>query len=257
MRLLLPPSEAKTPGGRGRPLRERLDGPLAEGRLAVAGALHRLVTGDFDVARQALLLPDGVAADALAANACVLDSPTMPALRRYAGVVYDGLRFAHLPPAVQRVAARHTLVFSGLFGVVRGDAPVPLYRVPAKATLPGVGVAATFWRPRLDAAVPELLGDGLVLDLRSGDYAAMWRPRRELAERVVAVRVLSPKPSGGFGVVSYTSKLAKGRLAAELFTRIAAGTTVHTRADVERAWTACGGVGSASGPRGELDLYTA
>ena len=54
---------------------------------------------------------------------------------------------------------------------------VPDYRVPAKATLPGIGVAATFWRPVLGVTVPALLAPGLVVDLRSSDYAAMWRPR--------------------------------------------------------------------------------
>lgn len=242
MRLLLPPSEGKTVGGRGRPLRARTGtGPLAEARARVLAALHDLVAGDQRAAAQALLLPEGVAAEALAADREVQDSPTTPALRRYAGVVYDGFAVADLPADLQRLAGRSTLVMSGLFGVVRGDEPVPHYRVPAKAALPGIGVAGTFWRPVLDAVMPGLLGRGLVVDLRSSDYSAMWRPARPDAHRVVTVRVLSPKPGGGLGVVSYPSKLAKGRLAAALVRAAGRGAQPRSADDVAAAWVDCGG----------------
>src|SRR3954471_24177039 len=196
--VLLPPSEAKTAGGRGRPLRRRPapDGPLAEARTRATAALLDLVAGDPAAAAEALLLPAGVAAPALAADAAVLDSATTPALRRYSGVVYAGLDFAALTAAESRRAGRACLVFSGLFGVVGGDEPVPDYRVPAKAVLPGLGVAGTFWRPVLSEVLPARLARGLVVGLRSSDYAAMWRPGPALADRVIGVRVLSPSPRG-------------------------------------------------------------
>jgi cytoplasmic iron level regulating protein YaaA (DUF328/UPF0246 family) len=205
-------------------------------------ALDRLVAGPRAAAATALLLPPALIDAALAANAAVRDSATLPALRRYAGTVYEGLDHQSLDPAQQRVAARTVLTFSGLFGVVRGDEPVPNYRVPAKAVLPGVGVAATAWRPVLDQAMPALLDRGLVVDLRSSDYAAMWRPRGEIATRTVRVRVLSPLPSGGRGVVSYPSKFAKGQLAAALVRRLAAGEQVRTADDVATTWLAAGGL---------------
>jgi hypothetical protein len=256
--LLLPPSEGKTAGGRGRPLRARPadDSPLGRARRVTAAALAELVTGDPHAAAVALALPDGVAAAALTANNRVLDSPTTPALRRYAGVVYDGLDFDGLPPGAQRVAARSTIIFSGLFGVVRGDEPVPAYRVPAKAVLPGVGVAATFWRPVLGDVLAATLRRGLVVDLRSGDYAAMWRPGIEFASRFVAVRVLSPAPRGGHAVISYNSKYAKGRLAAALVRRAATGRLPDTVDDVAAAWLDCDGADCVATGAGRLDLYT-
>ncbi|MDT4903864.1 MAG: uncharacterized protein QOH52_1880 [Pseudonocardiales bacterium] len=257
MHLLLPPSEGKTRGGRGRPLRSRpADGPLASARARAINALLELVSGDPVEAAQALLLPDGVAQDALAADAAVRDSPTMPALRRYAGILYDGLGFGTLPAAEQRLAARSTLIFSGLFGVVRGDETIPAYRVPAKAVLPGLGIASTFWRPVLTDVLDEVLRRGLVIDLRSTDYAAMWRPRGLLVERVITVRVLSPAPRGGHAVISYNSKFAKGRLAAALVRRVAAGGTVTDRDDIAAAWATCGGIDVRPTPNGGLDLYT-
>jgi cytoplasmic iron level regulating protein YaaA (DUF328/UPF0246 family) len=238
VRLLLPPSEAKSAGGRGRALNRRpaaheLDQPRRELRAALA----RLLAGDAQAAAQALLLPAGVAAAALAANAAVESSPTTAALRRYAGVVYDGLDFSARTPNAARLAGRSVLIFSGLFGVVRGDEPVPNYRVPAKAALPGIGVLSSFWRPMLDATLPAQLGRGLVVDLRSSDYAAMWRPASELAPRVLTVRVLSPRPGGGLGVLSYPSKFAKGQLAAALLERAAAGQPVTDVEHVAAAWS--------------------
>ncbi len=258
MHVLLPPSEAKTPGGRGRPLREHIgDGPLGAARVASTAALAQVVDGDRAAAAAALLLPAGVVDDALADNARVLDSRTTPALRRYAGVVYDGLGFGALSDAEQRVACRSVHVFSGLFGVVRGDEPVPAYRVPGKAVLPGLGVAATFWRPVLADILAERLRRGLVVDLRSGDYAAMWRPPRATAGRVVTVRVLSPAPRGGHAVISFTSKLAKGRLTAALIRQVAAGGRVERHEDVVAAWADCGGAGHEHHDDGRLDLFTA
>jgi cytoplasmic iron level regulating protein YaaA (DUF328/UPF0246 family) len=257
--VLLPPSEAKSVGGRGRPLVRQSPHPLlGADRERVLDALATLVRARPDQAAAALLLPPAVMADALAANAGVRAAPTLPALRRYQGVVYDGFDFAALSAREQRLAARSVWVFSGLFGVVRGDEAVPHYRVPAKAVLPGIGVAGTYWRPRLDLALPQLLrGRGPVIDLRSSDYAAMWRPRGELADRTISVRVLSPLPTGGTGVVSYPSKFAKGLLAAALVRRAADGAPVTSIEDVAAAWLTAGGPDAEIAAPDRLVLYTA
>jgi uncharacterized protein len=258
VRVLLPPSEAKHPGGRGRPLRGRPPHPtLDAGREQTLRALQQLLAGPAADAAAALLLPPATVDAALAANRRVADAATMPALQRYAGTVYEGLAATALTEVEQRLAARSVLVFSGLFGVVRGDEPVPPYRVPAKAVLPGLGVAGTFWRPILDDAMPELLfRGGLVVDLRSSDYAAMWRPARDLAARVVTVRVLSPLPSGRWGVVSYPSKFAKGQLTGALVRRAAAGEPVATVDDVAAAWVAMGGARAEPAGTHQLVIYT-
>lgn len=219
-------------------------------------ALSDLLAGPREDAARALLLPPAVVDSALGADAAVRSSGTLPALRRYAGTVYEGLGYPDLDATHQRVAARTLMTFSGLFGVVRGDEAVPDYRVPAKAVLPGVGVAATAWRPVLDRVLPTLLDRGLVVDLRSSDYAAMWRARDELADRTVRVRVLSPLPSGGRGVVSYPSKFAKGRLAAALVRRVVAGAQVRTAEDVAATWLADGGTDAEVPARGQVVIYT-
>lgn len=249
MRILLPPSEAKNPGGRGRALAERRRrSPLEDVRELVYARLAQLLDTDTDAAATALLLPPSAAEDALATNRRILRGATLPALERYSGVVYEGLAQARLSEGARAAADREVLIFSGLFGVLRGSDPIPAYRVPAKASLPGIGVLATFWRRELGGLMPPLLGrsrreQGLVVDLRSSDYATMWQPERsaEPAIRMLTVRVLSARPDGTLGVISYNSKLAKGKLAAALLERRATGGPVEGPDDVAEAWTSIGG----------------
>jgi hypothetical protein len=262
VRILLPPSEAKTAGGQGTPLRRRtrktaLDAPR---RQVVAALEELLATHD---AAAALLIPPSASDAALAHNAAVLDGPTLPALARYSGVLYDGLAATLVDERAKRLAREAVLIFSGLFGVVRGGEAVPNYRVPAKAALPGVGIAGTFWRASLTTVVPSMLDRGVVIDLRSSDYAAMWQPDRKdpLAERVVTVRILSPRPDGRLGVISFPSKFHKGRLAGLLLESAAAGREPTAPEHLIDTWTGAGGkdgqvLAGRPGPVVELIAHT-
>ena len=262
MRILLPPSEGKTRGGRGPALLEAGfgAGPLSAHREHLARTVAHVAGGSREEAVRAFVLPGAVAEAALQANSAVLTSPTRTALSRYAGVVYDGLDLAGLTRAQKQRAAQTILIFSGLFGVVRGDELIPDYRVPAAAVLPGVGGAGSSWRPILSTALPDLLGEELVVDLRSIDYAAMWRPTGELAERLVTVRVLSPRPDGTTAVISHFSKHGKGRLAHALLVEASARRPARTASDIARIWRAYEG-GPADikvrAGRTQVDLVTA
>ncbi len=220
--VLLPPSEAKTPGGAGPPVGRSpaLSTPsLAASRAALLAALRRAARTDRAALTAGLRLPAGSARAALAATTGAGSAPTRPALERYAGVVYQALDAATLTPAGRRRADEAVVVASGLWGVVRGGDLVPDYRVPAGGTVPGLGGVTAHWRGPLADAMPMLVGDRPVLDLRSTDYAAMWRPGPALREQVVAVRVLARRPSGQVGPVSYHAKWVKGRLVRHLVSR--------------------------------------
>jgi len=243
MRILLPPSEAKRPGGTGTPLARRTStSVLAEPRARLIKAVQELT--DPEEAARALALPPSVVAETVAANGAALTSRTLPAVERYLGTVYEGLAASTLSPAARTAAGREVLIFSGLFGVLRGNDPVPPYRVPAKAALPGIGIVATWWKPILADAIPALLGGGsggLIIDLRSTDYAAMWSPAGPLADRLVKVRILSVKPDGTRGVISYSSKLGKGKLARALLEHEAAGSRVGDVEGIAECWRTAGG----------------
>jgi len=220
--VLLPPSEGKTPGGAGPPLGPRppLSIPaLAAPRAALVVAVRRAAAADPVALAAGLKLPPGLADAALAADRAVATAPTRPALDRYAGVLYAALDAGSLTSTVRRRADEQVLVLSGLWGVVRGGDPVPDYRVPASGSVPGLGLVVAHWQQPLATALPALVGDSVVLDLRSTDYTAMWRPTGPVRARVLTVRVLAERGSGAarkVGPVSYHAKWVKGRLARHL-----------------------------------------
>ena len=219
MLVLLPPSEAKADGGDGPPVGRRpvLGTPeLAAPRAALIAALRRAARTDRLGLVAGLRLPPSAAKAALAATTGAGSGPTMPALDRYTGVLYQALDVAGLTPAARLRAEATVVVVSGLWGVVRGGDLVPEYRVPAAGTVPGHGGVTAHWRRPLADAVPALVGDQPVLDLRSTDYRGMWRPGPALREQVVAVRVLAERPTGAVGPVSWHAKWVKGLVVREL-----------------------------------------
>ena len=205
MLVLLPPSEGKATGGRGAPLDlARLSHPaLTPVRARLVAALQDAALRDPAGLQAALACPAGEVAQ----DAALTSSPTMPALRRYTGVVYEALSPATLSPAGRRRASGSLRVASALFGLLAPRDPVPAYRLSAGTSLPGVGSLAAAWRPVLE---PELAGQRLVVDLRSGPYAALAR-----VPHAVQVRVLR-ETDGVRTVVSHDNKWTKGRLARAL-----------------------------------------
>jgi cytoplasmic iron level regulating protein YaaA (DUF328/UPF0246 family) len=90
---------------------------------------------------------------------------------------------------------------------VRPDDRIPAYKLPIGTRVPGFPGLASYWRP----ALAELLPDrGLVLDLRSGPYAAAWRPAKA---RVVAVNGYTERPDGTRTVISHMAKRVRGDVA--------------------------------------------
>ena len=204
--MLLPPSEGKAPGGRGAPLDlARLSSPaLTPVRERLVGALQDAARADPERLRAALGCPAGE----VEKDAVLTTSATMPALRRYTGVVYEALSPATLSsPAGRRRATGSLRVASALFGLLAPRDPVPAYRLSAGTSLPGVGSLAAAWRPVLE---PELAAHRLVVDLRSGPYAALAR-----VPHAVQVRVLRER-DGARTVVSHDNKWTKGLLARAL-----------------------------------------
>lgn len=142
-------------------------------------------------------------------------APTMPAVERYAGVVYDHLDVASLPAAARRRADDHVLIPSALFGPVRGGDPIPAYRLLMAARLSEpVGRLATFWRPfvaeRLDALLAD---DATVVDLLSAEYAAAVPAAARRGRDWVTVDFLG---DDGRKVPGTIGKQYKGALARQL-----------------------------------------
>ncbi len=254
MLVLLPPSEGKRAPGRGKALDlEALHAPeLTPHRRAVLDALVGLCSGP--VAEAASVLGTGPSLDAeVARNATLASAPTAPARSVYAGVLYDALGLGDLPSGPSRRATRSLLIFSALFGALRTTDRIPAYRLSGGVDLPGIGRVASSWSTPLSAVIPRLAGDGVVVDLRSGTYLPMWRPRGALSSRVVRVRVVADV-EGRRLAVTHQNKSTKGRLARSLVLHPG---RPRSRADLADHLTTLGWtVGSSPDGRG-LDVLEA
>jgi cytoplasmic iron level regulating protein YaaA (DUF328/UPF0246 family) len=236
--VLLPPSEAKTSPARGRPLDlETLSFPgLTHTRERVLDSLTSLTTGPPARALQVLGLSPRQS-DEIARDAALATAPTAATSRVYSGVLYDALDHASLDGASRRRAQRSVVVSSALFGALRLGDRIPAYRLSGDVTLPKLGALASVWRDPLATTMPQAAGTGLVVDLRSGTYAAMWKPTGDVASHTVAVRVLQELPDGTRKVVSHFNKATKGRLLRHWLTSAADPKDADDLAD------ACAGLG--------------
>jgi len=201
--VLLAPSEDKASGGSRARLpetpaqawvRERL---VALARTGSPEALKKA----FDV-KDLALAKAGSEALALKGPTSRLSVPLLPALARYTGVAFQALDAATLPQA----AWAQVFILSNLRGLVRGDEPVPPYKLKLGA-IPGL---KAHWRKALPeslAALPE----GPLWELLPGDAADLlkgWdRPRH-------TVEICDARGRA----VSHFSKLYRGLVARWLLT---------------------------------------
>lgn len=237
MLILLPPSETKAAGGTGGPLDTAALSfpgltPVREALIDDLGAL------DVDTAMQVLGVRESLRTE-VEADRELRRSPTMPALLRYTGVLYDALDAPSLtredPDAWSRLA-----VGSALFGILRAGDMIPRYRlssavkVPVRGAAPGASAPTLRkrWGGLITAAVeatPDGRGQGVVVDLRSGGYRALGK-----VPGAVTVRVESVRPDGGRKVVSHFNKHYKGVLARVLATAGTDAESARTAHDVAR-----------------------
>ena len=177
--VLLPPSETKRAGGDGPPLRLDALSHHAELGATRATLVDELVALADDVpASRAALGVSERQDDEIERNASLLVSPTLPALDRYTGVLYDALDARSFTRATRARARSRLAVASALFGLVHADDPIPAYRL-------SVGVEAA--RPRRRRPDPaDRAAGGPVLEpllaahrgRRAGRGPALRRVRR-------------------------------------------------------------------------------
>ena len=215
MLILLPPSETKRPGGTRRPMDiDTLALPaLTAPREATIDALVALA-GDPEAARRVLKL--GVTqADEASINAHLRTGPTLPAVDRYTGVLYDALDAASLDTAARRWLGAHALIHSAPWGPVGALDRLPAYRLGAGASLPGIPPLRRVWA---DAVTTTLAGtSAFLLDLRSEAYVALGPLPPGAASAYV--RVVTEGPGGRVRALNHFNKHAKGAFVRALATQ--------------------------------------
>lgn len=247
MLILLPPSETKRPGGRARPLDVgSLALPaLAPQREACIDALVAL-SHDADEAVRVLKLSAAQRPE-IADNAAIRSAPTMAAIERYTGVLYDALDAASVDAPGRRWMRDHVLIHSAPFGPVGAMDAIPAYRLAAGISLPGLPSLRKLW----SASVTEALATTsarFVLDLRSEAYVSLG-PVPPTVDQVY-VRVVSRDGAGVTRALNHFNKHAKGELVRSL--ALARPRVGSLRA--LRSWAETAGWELRDGATGEINL---
>ena len=172
MKIFLPPSETKRLGGTGAPfeLESLALASLAAPRRTAVDALVALAA-DPEQSRRVLGLSERQLGE-IAHNAALYTSPTMPAVDRYTGVLFDALDAATLSAFARRWLDRHVWIHSAPFGPVSALDPIPAYRLAAGTSLPGAPPLRTLWAAATSEAI-ALERPSFILDLRSEAYVAL------------------------------------------------------------------------------------
>lgn len=244
--VLLPPSKGKAEGGRGRAYGRSIarSHPLGPARTEVLEALARAVPS---IPAGVLARTAGVAArevsDARRTLIGLATAPTMPAHRRYTGIVHGNAGLADVDPASARLDVR---IVSALLGLATLDDAVPAYRLEFAASLPGLGGISSFWRERAAEHLAEACHRRRVWDLLPAEHARTWP--KGLRETLDVATVRFVRPGGGAANAART-KLAKGRIVAHLLARPTSTPERLTReVELDAGWTlrASGGVVTAT-----------
>ena len=127
-----------------------------------------------------------------------------------------------------------TLVFSALFGPVRLTDLITPHRLSGSVKLPGQGSVASIWSKALKELLAQQLNGHVVVDLRSAEYGAMYRPVRggECLTLNIAVAKVNPA-TGKRSVVSHWAKHTRGLLAGALLEAVAGGQLSGSEGDVD------------------------
>lgn len=141
---------------------------------------------------------------------------------------------ADQPQGGQQQVEELTLVFSALFGPVRLTDLITPHRLSGSVKLPGQGSVASIWSKPLKELLAQQLSGHVVVDLRSAEYGAMYRPVRggECLTLNIAVAKVNPA-TGKRSVVSHWAKHTRGLLAGALLEAVAGGQLAANEGDVD------------------------
>ncbi len=205
MLILLPPSQSKRPGGTGpsidklaiiwaalEPTRQQIYPPLKKVSKSEKTAAKALKLGKRNIDERLL-------------NLELETSPTMHAIERYTGTLFEALDFQSLSPEAKHRAGERVLIQSALFGLTPALEHIPNYRLSSDSVLPGISLKK-LWPSAHEAVWPRLVHP--ILDMRSKDYVQL-APIPETIESYY-VEVLDAKSGKA---LNHFNKKAKGLLA--------------------------------------------
>ena len=172
---------------------------------------------------QKLLGVKGVALEtARADNAGLMDAPTLPAIERYTGVMYDSIDYKSLDADAKDCFGQTTFIMSGLFGMVRPYDMIPTYKLKMGAKLRRNKTCAAIWKPLISKSMAETVESGVIWDLLPNEHSAAWDPALVACDVRFTVKFLEAGRDGKLKTVSHWSKALKGALVRHLVSNPAA-----------------------------------
>jgi hypothetical protein len=266
MRILLPPSAGKTT--------KESTNHLQLEKLWQAEHLTQTRRQLIDDVQNTALLADATQifklgpknAHEISQNLEIYDAPALAAWQLYDGVLYEAAKFAQIfssgepsqgsqgqgnqpqgsgqgqggqsqadqSQGLQRQLEELTLVFSALFGPVRLTDLITPHRLSGSVKLPGQGSVASIWSKALKELLTQQLSGHVVVDLRSAEYGAMYRPTRGSDCLLLNIGVAKVNPATGKrSVVSHWAKHTRGLLAGALLRAVAGGQLAASDGDVD------------------------
>ena len=125
-------------------------------------------------------------------------------------------------------------MFSALFGPVRLTDLITPHRLSGSVKLPGQGSVASIWSKALKELLTQQLSGHVVVDLRSAEYGAMYRPTRGSDCLLLNIGVAKVNPATGKrSVVSHWAKHTRGLLAGALLEAVAGAQLSGSEGDVD------------------------
>lgn len=228
---LLPPSETKNDAsGRTKLNLKSLSFPeLTKARFEIINTLSEFSSNSPARARTALGL--SLKLDFERDRNCILKTaPAAAAWKIYSGVLYEALNAEALSAAALKKLTGHVYVQSALFGLISLGDLIPAYRLSADSKLPKIGKVSNLWAKECSSIFEG--STGLIVDMRSGQYANIAPIPKSISDQVVIPKILQRMPSGPPKVVSHHNKATKGRIIRQVVTQAKLPTTAAQLAKV-------------------------
>jgi len=203
MYILFSPSEGKRLGGDESKLSQEslIFSALYEKRLPLLKAYNSLMLNGSDEALHKLT---GIKKEAEVEKykEDLFASPLMKAFERYDGVAYDYLDIGSLPQKQKEYLYKQTIIFSNLFGPLRGGDKIPAYKLKQGSSLDGVATEKVY-KKAFSSELDKLFKKELILDLRAGFYEKFYT----LEQEFVTMKFLKGGKS-----VSHWAKAYRGKV---------------------------------------------
>jgi hypothetical protein len=172
-----------------------------------------------------------------AENAALRTTPTLPAIERYTGVMYDAIEHRTLDAGAREVFGQSVIIMSGLFGMVRPFDMIPAYKLKMGGKVMRGKSCAVIWKKLLTKSLADSVQGGVVWDLLPNEHSAAWDPSAITYEKRFTVKFVERNVDGQLKTVNHWSKLLKGALIRHLVSNEEAAGSAESALDLVRGFS--------------------